>query len=209
MVEGIDNWIVLGSGRTGSRVIVNSLYALYNYDKDNYTVINPHEKPKPLIKNQIVHTHDPYWLDYETENTKVIISTRDPVDSVLSWFVKPLLNDQWHLYAHNPMDVKTYIDLRKSTYKVNIDIDMFIEKYQQALNVYAKIKLKPTYKVIDYSDWCDDSSRILPLLGYENIKTDSKYLILKNPGPHSKWIENYDELSKVIETLDRTIKYKT
>lgn len=208
MVNDIDSFVVLGPGRTGSLSVVRSLYALYNYN--DYVYCSPKTWPRLIEPNEVVHTHRVEWLDFvDNKRTQVIITTRDPVDSTISWFLKYDITQQWHFYANDADDIKRYMDVRKKTHKVYIDPDAFVEKYKEALNVYNRIELKPTYKIIDYNDWCDDPNKILPLLGYENFRVDPRGLILKNPGPHSRWIENWDELSKVLETLDRTIKYKT
>ncbi len=206
MVDNIDNWIVLGPGRTGSLAITRSLYALYDY-KD-FIYVNPTVWPRKIEVGEIVQTHRTDWLNYATDRTQVIISTRDPVDSTLSWFLKYDITKQWHFYANDEADIRKYINVCKSTKKVHIDPDKFIVKYKEALDIYARIELKPSYKIIDYDDWCDDSNLILTKLGYSNIKVHPKALILKNPGPHSKWISNWDELSAVLETLDRKIVFK-
>jgi len=75
------SWLVIGPGRTGSLTIVRSIYALYNYDFNVITYVGPCEKVRPIKPLDVVHVHDIKWLHEVNENTEVIISTRNPIES--------------------------------------------------------------------------------------------------------------------------------
>lgn len=195
----VDNWLIIGPGRTGSNAIVRTIYSLYGYKKHLYNYINPHTVPHSLSKGDIVHSHDNNWLLYATEYTRVIISTRDPVESALSWCIQPHLN-KWHFY-NNKKDIKFLNELQIK--KFVLDPNTFLEHYNKVKKFYNEIKILPHYRVIDYSDWCNDPSKICTLLGI-NIKIKTNTLPLKNPGTPSDWIENFDEIFDIIKTLDRT-----
>ena len=194
------SWLIIGPGRTGSRAIVRSVYCLYAYDFNVINKINPNDIVRPIKPFDVIHTHDLFWLNQVNENTEVIISTRNPVDSALSWCILPKLGD-YHFYSHN----KEHISKLKSMEikKFYLDPNEFLKVYNNAINFYKQIQLKDNYRIIDYGEWSNDPKQIFCKLNF-NVNEHTKYLKylpIKNPGSPIEWIENWEEISDICKTL--------
>jgi hypothetical protein len=191
------SWLVLSPGRTGSLTIVRSIYSLYKYDFNVITHIGPNEIIRPIRPLDVVHTHNLKWLDQVNENTEVIISTRDPIGSTLSWCILPEIGD-YHFYPFKDEDVIKLNSIKVK--KFYLDPDKFLSIYNRTMDFYKQLPMKDNYHIVDYSEWSDDSTQILRKLGY-NVDAPSKYLTMKNPGSHSDWIENWEEISELCKSL--------
>jgi hypothetical protein len=191
------SWLVLSPGRTGSLTIVRSIYSLYKYDFNVITHIGPNEIIRPIRPLDVVHTHNLKWLDQVNENTEVIISTRDPIESTLSWCILPEIGD-YHFYPFKDEDVIKLNSIKVK--KFYLDPDKFLSIYNRTMDFYKQLPMKDNYHIVDYSEWSDDSTQILRKLGY-NVDAPSKYLTMKNPGSHSDWIENWEEISELCKSL--------
>jgi hypothetical protein len=191
------SWLVIGPGRTGSLTIVRSIYALYNYDFNVITYVGPYEKVRPIKPLDVVHVHDIKWLHEVNENTEVIISTRNPIESALSWCILPEIGN-YHFYPFKDEDVNKLKSLEIK--KFYLDSKKFLTTYNNIVNFYKQLKLKDNYHIIDYSDWSHDPTQILHKLGY-SVTAPSKYLTMKNPGSHCDWIENWEEISQICKSL--------
>ena len=191
------SWLVLSPGRTGSLTIVRSIYSLYKYDFNVITHIGPNEIIRPIRPLDVVHTHNLKWLDQVNENTEVIISTRDPIESTLSWCILPEIGD-YHFYPFKDEDVIKLNSIKVK--KFYLDPDKFLSIYNRTMDFYKQLPMKDNYHIVDYSEWSDDSTQILRKLGY-NVDAPSKYLTMKNPGSHSDWIENWEEISAICKSL--------
>jgi hypothetical protein len=194
------SWIVVGPVRTGSRTIVRSIYCfLHKYNFSIINKINPNDAIRPIKPLDVIHTHDLSWLDQVTENTEVIISTRNPVESALSWCILPKLGS-YHFYIYNEevsSKVKS-IEIKKFYLNPN----SFLEVYNNIVTFYKNLQLKNNYRIIDYSEWSDDPTQIFHKLNFniEHIKY-LKYLPIKNPGSPDQWIENWEEISEICKSL--------
>jgi len=193
------SWLVLSPKRTGSLAIVRSLYALYNYDANKFNYVSPSDSPHSIQQDFIIHTHNIDWIEFVTENTEVIISVRDPVESSLSWCIQPLLKE-WHFY---PWQVDKVNEIKKIE-GFYLNPKDFIQSYENTIQWYNDLKIKDSYKILNYADWKDNPSTILTRLGYDTIAKENR-LTLKNPGMPERWIKNYDEISDIANKLSREI----
>ena len=191
------SWLVIGPGRTGSLTIVRSIYSLYDYDFNVITYVGPYEGVRPIKPLDIVHTHDLKWLDQVNENTEVIISTRDPIESTLSWCILPEIGE-YHFYPFKKEDVYKLKSIKIK--KFYLDPNKFLRIYNSIVNFYKQLQMKDNYHVIDYSGWSNDPTKILHKLGYQ-IDAPSNMLTIKNPGSHGDWIENWEEISQICKSL--------
>lgn len=196
-----NSWIVIGPGRTGSLTIARSLYSFYNYDENKFVYFGPDDKPRLINKNFIVHTHNKKWLDFVNTNTEIIVSTRDPVDSALSWCIQPKLK-QWHFYPWKTEDVDALKNLKISKFYLN-PADL-LNRYQNIMNWYNSLEIKNNYKILDYSKWCDNTSLILLLLGYKKI-APKNLLTIKNPYSYKDWVINHEEITDLCDSLNRNL----
>lgn len=216
-----DRWVVIGPGRTGSRVIVDLITAAYHVQGMELRNLDPttHSVPGPL---EILHTHEVQDLEHidPGSSTRYVLSTRDTVDSSLSWCIQPHLG-AWHTYnerrrslSHVESRRPSLLEARKSgtSYVVkpfHLDPEEFMCLNDRAQNFYPQVSASPwlpahTIK-IDYSDISRGIQQVLPLLGIPKINWLSlvHYLPQKNPGRHREWISNWDEIARVCETLNR------
>jgi hypothetical protein len=191
------SWLVIGPGRTGSLTIVRSIYSLYKYDFNIITHVGPNEIIRPIKPLDIVHTHTLKWLDEVNENTEVIISTRNPIESTLSWCILPKLG-AYHFYPYKNADVVKLNSIKVE--KFYLDPDKFLSYYNNTMDFYKQLPMKDSYHIIDYSEWSNDPTQILRKLGY-GVDAPGKYLTMKNPGPHCDWIENWEEISELFKSL--------
>ncbi len=191
------SWLVVGPGRTGSLTIVRSIYALYKYDFNIITHIGPNEDVRPIKPLDVVHTHSLKWLDAVNENTEVIVSTRNPIESTLSWCILPEI-DNYHFYPFKKEDVIKLYSMKVK--KFYLDPNKFLSIYKQVMDFYKQLQVKDNYHIIDYSEWSDSPTQILRKLGY-NIDAPSKYLTMKTPGSHRDWIENWEEITELVKSL--------
>jgi hypothetical protein len=193
------SWLVIGPGRTGSLTIARSIYSLYKYDFNVITHVGPNEISRPIKPLDVVHAHDLKWLDQVNENTEVIISTRNLIESALSWCILPMIGDyHFYPYMEEDMDKLKSIEIKK----FYLSPSKFLSTYIRIVNFYKNLKFKDSYKILDYSEWADDPSKILHKLGY-NVNAPVKYLTAKNPGSHNDWIENWDEIISISKSLPK------
>jgi len=191
------SWLVVSPGRTGSLTIVRSIYSLYKYDFNVITHIGPNEDVRPIKPLDVVHSHTLKWLDQVNENTEVIISTRNPIESTLSWCILPEIGE-YHFYPFKKEDVDKLNSIKVK--KFYLDPNKFLSIYNSTIDFYEQLHVKDNYHIIDYSDWSDNPTQILRKLGY-NVDAPSKYLTMKNPGSHHDWIENWEEISELFKSL--------
>lgn len=196
------SWLVIGPGRTGSLVIVQSIYSLYKYNFNVINIINPTDIVRPIKPLDVVHTHELSWLNEVNENTEVIISTRNPVESALSWCILPKL-DNYHFYSYN----KEHLTKLKSTKikKFYLDPNEFLRYYGNVIDFYKQIQLKDNYRIIDYSEWSNDPKQIFNKLNFNINNAHIKYLPIKNPGSPIEWIENWEEISDICNSLQKNL----
>lgn len=206
------SWLIVGPGRTGSLTIVNSIlsqYILHGYKANMLTYVGPDNISRPINPLEIVHVHNTDWLEQVNSNTEVIISTRDLVESALSWCILPKLGD-FHFHAKNK-EAMIKFDLLETKIKTNqskfyLHPDVFLSNYYRVVDFYKKLKIKNSYILIDYSDWEHQPSNILQKLNFKFLYIPKKFLTMKNPGKSSDWITNWEEITEICNFLPRNFR---
>lgn len=196
-MSGLESWLIVSPGRTGSLTIVRAIYQLYNFDFSKINYISPNFEPKDIKPFDIIHSHNIEWLNYVADHTTVIVSTRNPIESALSYCILPEIGT-YHFYPFKKEDVEKVNSFKIK--KFYLDTEKFLETYKSCISFYNKIKLKKNYKVLDYSQWNENPKSIAKLLGL-NLDLDLKHLTLKNPGKHKDFILNWEEIEKLCQKL--------
>ena len=199
---GVDkSWLVIGPGRTGSLTIVRSIYSLYNYNFNKITYVGPNDSIRPINPLDVVHAHDLNWLEQVNEHTEVVISTRSPVESALSWCILPAIGS-YHFYPFREESMKSLQSLEVKKFYLNPND--FLNHYNRIVDFYTRLKVKNNFTILDYSEWESDPTKILQKLNYK-VDAPAKYLTVKNPGLHCDWIENWEEISEIFKNLPNNV----
>jgi len=196
------SWLVLGPGRTGSFTIVSSIYALYKNKVAIENQIGPGCPVRPIKPGNVIHTHNLDWLAEITEDTCVIISTRNPIESALSWCIRPKIN-RYHFFQNKKEDIFDIKFLKIE--KFYLSPAVFLSIYNSVVvDFYLQLKMQDSYHLLDYNDWNKNPAQILRKLGY-NIDVSMDYFPIKNPWSPSDWIENWEEISEICSTLPNNV----
>jgi len=195
-----DCWAIIGPGRTGSKVIVDYVKNYYAHNNIFLNYQSPKIKVTKPIEGCIIHTHqvDSYPI-LRDSNTKIIISTRDMVDSSLSWCIQKYIG-AWHLYT-----MYQYSNVKITAFE--LDFTEFYGHYDASLRFYRTlqnecIQYNPNVVVIDYTKFESNSNAILTLLDIEDGGS-FKRKPLKNPGSPEAWISNWHNIQTELYRLKR------
>jgi hypothetical protein len=144
-----------------------------------------------IAKGSIWHYHDVAILDHRQPDTRIIISTRDPAESAISWQIAKNYG-KWHI--HEPAEL---MQLSAYSPRYSIDCDQLKASIDHIVKFYNSIP--QVYPSIDYSEWENDSQRLSELLDIEPVDIDT-IGPKKNPRPLRDWVSNWEE---VIATLEQ------
>ena len=195
-----DNWIVTGPGRTGSKVIVDSIEKICRQLKTITEIRDPNYIINILEPGKIYHSHTPSHLQYRQEVSRFILSTRDLVDASLSWCIQPYIGE-WHIYPVKHRELR--IQLEENIPTFYLDPALFMHYYDYAKTFYqeaVKYDLSNVV-IIDYSIFQNDTTNIAKILNYPLFPI--RGLPVKNPGSPEQWISNWDEIEKITRGLER------
>jgi hypothetical protein len=186
-----NSWVILSPGRTGGRLLSLLIVQAYQSEgiklKESYPEDSELRKIKP---SELCHTHDPHLINFVNKNTRLVINTRNIIDIALSWFKTQQINT----YDH-----QTYLDLKKSIPKFNLDINEFKKIIGETVSWHRTVSAyDPECICIDYSDFENNPENIYKILDIETPK-DFYIPLLKTPGSHSDWIENWEEIKQFID----------
>jgi hypothetical protein len=198
-----DNWIVVGPGRTGSKVIVDTIEKICRQLKIIVNIKNPNSIIESLVPLNIYHSHNCQDLQYISQVSKCVLSTRDLVDSVLSWCIQPYIGE-WHLYPVAHRELK--IQLEKSIPAFHLEPALFMHYYEWVQNFYRETRQYDLSNVIiiDYKDFQNDRTTIAKILDYPSFPI--RGLPVKNPGTPAQWITNWSKIEEIIKPLERDPK---
>jgi len=202
VLKDTDNWIVIGTPRTGSYLV--SRFISYCYKRQWIKTIfrNIESDGLPLEGRHILHTHSIEDLELRNKNTIVVNTKRCPVKSALSACIAET-TDLWHIHNSNkeahPKVEKFYLDpktlLRK--YKENL----WFYTHLESLNIenlitldFNKISVEDKYRYIF-------DTLNLPTFPITNGFLNSDILPLKSSTSHSDWIKNWEEIESTIKEL--------
>jgi hypothetical protein len=198
-----DNWIVVGPGRTGSKVIADAIVKICRQLRFILELKDPTVTLTSLTPLTIYHSHNCQDLQYSSQVSKCILSTRDLVDSALSWCIQPYIGE-WHLYPLKHRELK--IQLEKNIPAFHLKPALFMHYYEWGQNFYRETRQYDLSNVIiiDYKDFQYDHTNIAKILDYPIFPI--KGLPVKNPGTPSQWITNWSEIKEIIKPLERDPK---
>jgi len=202
----INSYIVVGPGRTGSKYIIN---VLSHFDLQNRIFLkynSPDLEVKSIEPYNIYHSHTTEIIKLENENTKIILSIRNVVNSALSWCIRPYIK-KWHLL---PKDLLNF-----EIVPFYLDPLTFISHYNNIKCFYQCITKESIEKItiINYDDVLHSDGRLNydVILNKLNLKSTTypqinhpwmDYLPVKNPGTYPQWIKNWEEIKSISNGLE-------
>jgi hypothetical protein len=197
-----DKWLVLSPGRTGSKIIIDCLYSSYREANLPIEYLTPRKEITEIPALAIGHSHSIDSLHHIDTNVRVVLSTRDMVESALSWCIYPKIGN-FHLYpAHHQVKID---ELQESIPAFHLTKEDLYRSYRHIKAFYDMLAIMPTQftAIIDYEDIKNDPAKVYDILG---ITKPARYkqMAIKNPGTHEQWITNWDEISEFIAKLERT-----
>ena len=136
-IEEGDTWLVIGPGRTGSKVIIDFIRAVYWRAGINIRYFDPNQNINDACGAFIKHSH--YFEDLSYQYKYIVYSKRDPVESALSWLIQKKII-YWHLY---------------------------VGRHDYIAHTYRKIELPEHAKIIEYNDFKNDPSLLFDILDME------------------------------------------
>ncbi len=196
-----DKWLVLSPGRTGSKIIVDCLYSSYRAANLPIKYITPNKEISEFPALAISHSHSIDSLHHIDTNVRVVLSTRDMVESALSWCIYPKIGN-FHLYpAHHQVKID---ELQESIPAFHLTKEDLYRSYRHIKAFYDMLATMPTQftAIIDYEDIKNDPAKVYDILGVTK-PVRYKQMAIKNPGTYEQWITNWDEISEFIAKLER------
>ena len=196
-----DKWLVLSPGRTGSKLIVDCLYSSYRAADLRVNHIMPHDEVTEIPDLCICHSHAISSFSLIEQDVKVVISTRDMVESALSWCIYPKIG-KFHLYPSRHQD--KIEELQESIPSFYLHKGDLFWKYRHIKAFYDSLRsdvlLQST--IIDYEDIKNEPTLVCDIL---NIPKPDRYqqMSIKNPGTPEQWITNWNEISDFVAKLER------
>jgi hypothetical protein len=198
-------WMVVGPGRTGSGFIVDVILNYYSKQKQIITYVGPPAsydiKRIDEKINLVIHTHSiESFLKYKDKCDHIILSTRNMVDSAISWLIQREIG-MWHIYDTNQLKTVEHNRVKKP-----FDYDFFLNQYGNAKWFYETIKphINNSVITIDYQEIYNGPNHIINLLNLCNTSDTSKFrLPIKNPGLPQEWFTNWEEISEKIVSLNK------
>lgn len=197
-IKNTDTWVVLSPRRTGSLLICSIITGVYLSNNISLKWISDIEKYTEVPEGAIIHTH--YTDILFCENTKYVISYRNPIDISLSNLIRPYLDEQnWHVHKTNLSE--------KVIKPFNLPPNEFIDTYIKTLEWYISIpkEFLSKAKFIDYADFENNPPEAIPSI-LELPSIDKNFWnytnqLVKNPGPHKLWIHNWDQIENIINSI--------
>lgn len=199
------NIIVCSPGRTGS-----AIYKKIFCDITEFTPkYRDHTKNiEPLKPKELLHSHNAQDIKLINENTMCILSKRNLIDSTFSQCIAKQYN-VWSYYSKdNIIQPNGIVRLRNDPIikPFILSKEIFIHEYNVKKNFYETLKpiLPENHLVIDYTEYCDDVSKLFKIL-----KLSSKlynvyfpFFTIKTPGNYADWIINYEEIFELSRSLE-------
>ena len=142
-----------------------------------------------------------------SNNVNYIISCRNPIESTLSFCIKPHIGS-WHI----PKDQLSDISIKP----FRLDPNEFTSRYIEIVKWYRHIskEILSVAKIVEYNEFSKNPSESIPLI--LDLPQLSKHLLDRNsnaktPGTHRDWIENWEQIENLISPLkedsEEFIKY--
>jgi hypothetical protein len=198
-----DSWLIIGPGRTGSKVIVDIIRGVYFKKCYPIKYFDPSsDLNRALVDipiNKIVHSHTVEFFDaFKKKRTHVVLSKRNMIESSLSWVIQREIG-YWHIY-----DSTTLESINISPIK--FDYDFFMQIHTSVTSFYQSIKsrLDESVIVIDYDDLKNNPYYVVAnKLGINEYIVDCNFILpIKNPGLPKNWFIDWDNIYEKISKLE-------
>jgi hypothetical protein len=197
-----DKWLVLSPGRTGSKIITDCLYSSYREANLPIVYLTPREEITEIPALAIGLSHSISSLCHLDKNVRVVLSTRDMVESALSWCIYPKIG-KFHLYpTHHQVRIDELQEHIPSFHLTKEDLYRRYRHIKAFYDILATMPIEFT-EIIDYENIKNDPAKVYDILGVTK-PTRYKQMAIKNPGTYEQWITNWDEISELIVKLERT-----
>jgi hypothetical protein len=189
-----DRWLVLSPGRTGSKMIVDCIKGTYQEQGLRLHYIMPKDKVSVIPNLSIVHSHQSSDAHLIERGVNVILSTRDLIDSAISWCMVSKTG-RYHLYPDSNQ-------LDQEIPKFYLSPEDFYLRYKIICKFYESLPLSKNMIIIDYNEIKDDYTLMYERLGIPKPNGYQR-LPIKNPGSPEQWVTNWEEISELISKLER------
>jgi len=213
-----DSYVVVGPCRTGSRYIVDIIRLAYNKHRIKLLHLPPSPSPENFESLGVIyHSHDLEVFKIKNLNTKIILSTRNVVDSALSWCILTENNswgtDPMNKYQLYPKKHKLHNFLIEKYEKIipsfYLDPEVLMSHYNKFKMFYQYITKKDLERsiIIEYNETPIFLNTIINKLNFEiPISYYEKFygeeIPVKNPGTPKQWIKNWNEIEDLIMPLE-------
>lgn len=194
-----DRWVVLSPGRTGSKIIVDCIISAYRDQGLRLHHIMPDDEISTIPNLSILHSHRVSDLHIIESGVKVVLSTRDLVESAISWCIVHRIGS-YHLYSEAD---QAKIDLlHQQIPGFYLPPEEFYWRYRNVCKFYEGLVLSENMVIIDYTEIKDDYTVVYDRLDLPKPISYQR-LSIKNPGTPEQWITNWEEISELIAKLKR------
>lgn len=194
-----DRWLVLSPGRTGSKIIVDCIKSAYRDQGLRLNHIMTEDEVSVIPNLSIIHSHGVFDTHHAASGVKVILSTRDMIESAISWSIVHRIGKH-HLYPES--DQLKIDQLNNKIPSFYLSPGDFYLQYRNICDFYKNLQLSENITIIDYAEIKDDHTVVYDRLDLPK-PTNYHRLPIKNPGTPDQWITNWEEISELISKLDR------
>jgi hypothetical protein len=192
IISDTDKWMILSATRTGSTLIVDFIRSVYesNLKTIHFISHDMHECKDYYVKHS--HTLQDYFLFKDDPLIKIVISTRDIIESSLSWCIT-----KRHKVFYS------YDEKSKPT------MEPFVLDSEELLYTYSKLKefylgitdINDRTIIIDYDQFKDDPRNLFKLLDLESYADSTQLKLPIKNEPYKVFIKNWNEIEKLADTL--------
>lgn len=208
------SWIVFGPGRTGSYLIMHTLRCYYNSLNLNYQTFDPDFEPHAVSdKKQIWHSHNYKILANIPQYTNLILSTRNIVESAISWCIVQKTK-LYHIFPEPNLSLEQLqlLENYNKMEKFVLEIDQLEDKCEQIFNFYKELnQFKEQIKsvrlfLVDYKQisnnffWWQYLCQLSITLG---LSFELDYNLYKDhmPIPNKPWTQIFSNATEIQQNL--------
>jgi len=191
-----NSYVILSPGRTGSMIVSTCIGNMYQrVCQKTPTWFHPASPLKNILPGEVWHYHNIDIINNLHPDTQLIISTRLPINSALS-YIRAEMIGVYHLDLLDERSIpKYYIDKKRLLEKL-----AYISEWYKQLKL-AGIKQRKHF-VIDYSQFENDVGNIFNILNLGTMPAGNLFITKPMPGRIDEWFENWKEIKNIIRSLD-------
>jgi len=191
IISDNDKWLVLSATRTGSTLIVDFIRSVYecNLKTIHFIPHGMHDRDEYFVK----HSHDlkDYFLFKDDPLIKIVISTRDIIESSLSWCIAKRHKIFYHYDKSHKPTMEPFV----------LDPNELLYTYSKLKEFYIGITDIDNHFIIDYDNFRDDPKNLFRLLDLEKYANSTQLKLPIKNDPYHIFIKNWNEIDKLSNTL--------